>query len=105
VIRNEAGKFPVPGPATITAAADAVKAIPADNAISLTNPPASAPDAYPISTFTYVIFPTSSGKAKTLSDFVTYAIGPGQKFGAKLQFAPLPAKVVAADKRSLAKIG
>jgi phosphate transport system substrate-binding protein len=105
LIRNEAGKFPVPGPATITAAADAVKAIPADNAISLTNPPASAPDAYPISTFTYVIFPTSSGKAKTLSDFVTYAIGPGQKFGAKLQFAPLPAKVVAADKRSLAKIG
>ena len=105
LIRNAAGKFPVPGPDTITAAADAVKTIPPDNAISITNPPASAPDAYPISTFTYVLFPTTSGKAKTLRDFVTYAIGPGQKFGAKLQFAPLPAKVVSADKQTLAKLG
>ena len=91
LIRNEAGKFPVPGPDTITAAAEAVKSIPPDNAISLTNPPASAPDAYPISTFTYAIFPARSRKAKTLRDFVTYAIGPGQTFGEKLQFAPLPA--------------
>ena len=105
LIRNEAGQYPVPGPDTITAAADAVKTIPPDNAISLTNPPASAPDAYPISTFTYVIFPTTSGKAKALRDFVTYAIGPGQKFGAKLQFAPLPARVVSAGKKTLAKLG
>jgi phosphate transport system substrate-binding protein len=105
LIRNEAGKYPVPGAATITAAADAVKTIPPDKAISITNPPASAPDAYPISTFTYVLFPTTSGKAKTLRDFITYAIGPGQKFGPKLQFAPLPAKVVSADKQTLAKLG
>ena len=52
-----------------------------------------------------MLFPTTSGKAKTLRDFVTYAIGPGQKFGAKLQFAPLPAKVVSADKATLAKLG
>ncbi|HSS80019.1 MAG TPA: phosphate ABC transporter substrate-binding protein PstS [Gaiellaceae bacterium] len=105
LIRNEAGKFPVPGPDTITAAANAVKTIPPDNAISLTNPPASAPDAYPISTFTYAIFPTTSSKATALRDFVTYAIGPGQKFGAKLQFAPLPAKVVSATKQTLTKLG
>ena len=105
LIRNAAGKFPVPGPDTITAAAAALKTIPPDNAISITNPPASAPAAYPISTFTYVLFPTTSGKAKTLRDFFTYAIGPGQKFGAKLQFAPLPAKVVSAAKQTLAKLG
>jgi phosphate transport system substrate-binding protein len=105
LIRNAAGNYPVPGPATITAAADSVKTIPADNAISLTNPPASAPAAYPISTFTYVLFPTTSGKASALRDFITYAIGPGQKLGAKLQFAPLPAHVVAADKKTLAKLG
>jgi len=105
LIRNQAGKFPVPGPDTITAAADAVKTIPADNAISITNPPASAANAYPISTFTYAIFPTTSSKATALSDFVTYAIGPGQKFGAKLHFAPLPAKVVSATKQTLAKLG
>jgi phosphate transport system substrate-binding protein len=105
LIRNEAGKFPVPGPDTITAAAETVKTIPADNAISLTNPPASAPAAYPISTFTYVLFPKTSDKASALRDFITYAIGPGQKLGAKLQFAPLPAHVVAADKKTLAKLG
>jgi phosphate transport system substrate-binding protein len=104
LIRNAAGQFPVPGPASITAAENAEKAIPPDNAISLTTPPASAPGAYPISTFTYALVPESSGKAKTLRDFLTYAIGPGQKFGAKLHFAPLPSKVVEADRRTIAKI-
>jgi phosphate transport system substrate-binding protein len=104
LIRNEAGKFPVPGPSSITAAADAVTSIPPDNAISLTNPPASAPGAYPISTFTYALVPESSSKAKTLRDFLTYAIGPGQKFGAKLQFAPLPAKVLDVGRTTIAKI-
>src|SRR5262245_24147437 len=104
LIRNEAGQFPVPGPASITAAAHAVKSIPSDNAISLTNPPASAPAAYPISTFTYVLVPESSDKAKTLRDFFTYAIGPGQKFGGPLHFAPLPAKVVDAGHGTIAKI-
>jgi phosphate transport system substrate-binding protein len=104
LIRNEAGQFPVPGPASITAAAGAVTSIPPDNAISLTNPPASAPGAYPISTFTYALVPESSPKATTLQDFLTYAIGDGQAFAAKLQFAPLPAKVMAADRTTIAKI-
>jgi phosphate transport system substrate-binding protein len=105
LIKNAAGNYPVPGTDTIAAAANAVTTVPPDNAISLTDPPASAPDAYPISTFSYVLFPTTSGKAKTLHDFVTYAIGPGQKFAEKLQFAPLPAKVVSAAKQTLAKLG
>jgi len=105
LIRNEAGEFPVPGAPSIAAAAKAVTSIPADNAISLTNPPASAADAYPISTFTYALVPKSSPKAKTLRNFLTYAIGPGQKFGAKLQFAPLPARVFEADRETIAKIG
>ena len=104
LIRNEGGQFPVPGPASVTAAANAVKSIPPDNAISLTNPPASAPDAYPISTFTYALVPENSDKAKTLRDFLTYAIGPGQKFGKKLHFAPLPGKVVNAGRTTIAKI-
>jgi phosphate transport system substrate-binding protein len=104
LIQNAAGNYPVPGPGTITAAADSITTIPSDNAISITDPPASAKDAYPISTFTYAIFPTTSGKAKTLHDFVTYAIGPGQAFAEKLQFAPLPATVVSAAKQTLAKL-
>jgi phosphate transport system substrate-binding protein len=105
LVENAAGRFPVPGPETISAAAAAVSKIPADNAISLTNPPASAPTAYPISTFTYAIVPQSSSKATTLRDFLTYAIGPGQKFASKLQFATLPDRVLAADKATIAKIG
>jgi phosphate transport system substrate-binding protein len=105
LVENEAGNFPVPGLDSIGAAAASVSTIPPDNAISLTNPPASAPKAYPISTFTYALVPQSSSKAKTLRDFLTYAIGPGQRFGAKLQFAPLPARVVDAGRTTIAKIG
>jgi phosphate transport system substrate-binding protein len=104
LIRNAAGMFPVPGPDSISAAASSVKTIPPDNAISLTNPPASAPGAYPISTFTYALVPASSPKAKTLREFLTYAIGPGQKFGAKLEFAPLPARVLDVGRATIAKI-
>ena len=105
LIRNEAGQFPAPAPSSITAAAKSVTSIPADNAISITNPPASAAGAYPISTFTYALVPKSSGKAKTLRDFLTYAIGDGQRFGAKLQFAPLPPRVLDADRKAIAEIG
>ena len=72
--------------------------------ISLTNPPASAAGAYPISTFTYALVPKDSSKAETLRAFLTYAIGPGQKFGRKLQFAPLPARVIDVGRTTIAKI-
>ena len=81
LIRNEAGKYPVPGAATITAAADAVKTIPPDNAISITNPPASAPDAYPISTFTYVLFPTTSGRRRRCATSSPTRSGPARSSG------------------------
>jgi hypothetical protein len=60
--------------------------------------------AYPLSTFTYAIVPQKSGKADLLEPFLLYTIGPGQKFGAELEFAPLPAKIVAADKATIAKL-
>jgi phosphate transport system substrate-binding protein len=104
LVQNAAGKFPKPGVASIAAAAKTVTSIPADNMISITNPPASAPGAYPISTFTYALVPKSSPKAKALRPFLAYAIGPGQRFGAPLQFAPLPAQVLAADRKTIARI-
>jgi phosphate transport system substrate-binding protein len=104
-VRNAAGNFPVPGSESIAAAAASITSIPPDNAISITNPPASAGGAYPISTFTYALVPKSSGRAEALRGFLTYAIGPGQKFGAKLQFAPLPAQVLKAGKQTIAQIG
>jgi phosphate transport system substrate-binding protein len=105
LVQNSAGQFPNPDVASITAAAAAVKGIGKDNAISLTGLPASAKDAYPISTYTYIIVPLKSDKADELKKFITYAIGPGQAFGPDLNFAPLPSQVVAADKKAIAKIG
>ncbi len=105
LVENSAGNFPKPGVKSVEAAADAVKTIAKDNSISLASLPASAKGAYPISTYTYAIVPLESEKADALKKFATYAIGPGQSYGPDLDFAPLPAQVVAADKRAIAKIG
>ena len=104
-VKNTAGKFETPGISSISAAAASLKSVPSNNAISIVNPPASASAAYPISTFTYVIVPQNSPKAKELKAFISWAISPaGQKYGPKLDFAALPAKVVAADQSTIAKI-
>jgi phosphate transport system substrate-binding protein len=104
-IQNAAGKFETPGISSISAAAATVKSVPSDNNVSIVDPPASASGAYPISTFTYVIVPTKSSKAKELKAFIKWAIGPdGQKFGPKLDFAPLPSVIVSADQATLKKI-
>ena len=104
LVQNAAGKYPVPGIASISAAAKALKEVPSNNQISIVDPPASAPGAYPISTFTYALVPTKSSKASTLKAFLNWAVTTGQKFGPKLEFAPLPAKVVAASQATIAKL-
>lgn len=105
LVENLAARFPEPGVESVEAAADAVTKVGPNNEISLVNPPASAKDAYPISTYTYVIVPLESEKADALRKFITYAIGSGQEYGPDLDFAPLPKQVVAADKKAIAKIG
>jgi phosphate transport system substrate-binding protein len=105
LVENSAGSFPEPGVESVEAAADAVSKIGPNNEISLADLPSSAADAYPISTYTYVIVPLEGEKADALKKFITYAIGPGQEYGPDLDFAPLPKQVVAADKKAIAKIG
>lgn len=103
-LRNRAGSFELPDRAAVAAAAAALTTIPADNTLSIVDPPASAADAYPLSTFTYAIVPQKSGKAELLKPFLSYAIGPGQQFAAELQFAELPPRILAADKATIARI-
>jgi phosphate transport system substrate-binding protein len=103
-VRNRAGKFVLPDNANVAAAAATVKTVPPDNAISIVDPPTSAAAAYPISTFTYAIVHTHSPKAQQLKQFLTYAIGPGQKLGTKLEFSKLPATVLQADRKTIAKL-
>jgi phosphate transport system substrate-binding protein len=105
LVQNAAGKFPEPGVPSILAAAKTVTSLGADNTVSITNPPASSPGAYPISTFTYAIVPKGSAKAKLLERFLAYAVGPGQRFATSLQFAPLPPVVVTADRTAISALG
>ena len=102
--QNKAGKFVLPDRQAVAAAAATITTIPADNAVSIVDPPASAPTAYPLATFTYAIVPEKSAKADLLKPFLLYAIGPGQQFSAGLEFARLPAAILAADRKTIARI-
>jgi phosphate transport system substrate-binding protein len=104
LIRNAAGNYPDAQIPAITAAAATVRSIPVDGAVSLTNPPASAADAYPMATFSYVIVPATSPKAAELKKFIGYAITDGQQFDKDLDFAPLPKVVQRYDEQQIARI-
>ncbi|MGE5407505.1 MAG: phosphate ABC transporter substrate-binding protein PstS [Syntrophothermus sp.] len=92
-IQNKAGKFTVPNLKNIESAAAYVKKLPASNTISITNPPKKQKIAYPISTFTYAVVPRDAPNKGDVQKFVKYCVTLGGKYGAALDFAPLP-KVV-----------
>jgi phosphate transport system substrate-binding protein len=101
LIENKAGNFPDPGPKTIANAA-AAATFKSDNSTSIVDPPASAPNAYPISTFTYAIVPKDSSKMAALKQFLDYAVTDGQQYATGLSFAPLPPSVASKDKSIIA---
>lgn len=103
-IQNKAGNYELPNLTNIENAASVVKSVPSSNAISITNPPKKAKTAYPISTFTYAIVPHSAPQKGFLQQFVNYAITTGQKYGAALDFAPLPKVVLTAAKRAVSSL-
>jgi len=105
-LKNASGKYTLPSIASIEAAAQLVKEVPADNKISLTNPPSSKKfaNAWPLSTFTYIIVPLRTPKAHDIKNFVTWALTHGQAPIRKLVFAPMPLAVVKAANRTLAKV-
>jgi phosphate transport system substrate-binding protein len=105
-MKNAAGHYTLPSVTSIEAAAQLVKRVPADNNISLTNPPASPKYkfAWPLSTFTYAIVHTSNPKAKDLKNFITWALTHGQAPIRKLVFAPMPLVVIRAANKTLAKV-
>lgn len=103
-VQNRAGVFETPG-IRATAAAAAVTTFPADNSISIVDPPASAKLAYPIATYTWVIVPLSAKKAKLVKQFLLFAISPqGQKLGTPLLFTPLPKPAAIAAAKTIARI-
>jgi phosphate transport system substrate-binding protein len=108
-LKNASGRYVLPTLASIEASAQLVKSarIPANNKISITNPPKSKKyrNAYPLATFTYVIVPQSTDKAAQLKAFVTWALSrPAQSAIKKYVFAPMPAVVTKAAKKTLATL-
>ena len=90
-VRNNAGRFLYPSLRRIQAAAMAFPEVPANNELHIVNPPRSAPLAYPISTYTYVMIHKSSSHAAELRKLIFWALTTGQQkqYAAKLTFAPL----------------
>jgi len=105
-VQNRAGKFQLPGLRGIQAAAKTITKVPASNEMHIVNPPKSQTLAYPISTFTYVLVPTRTAKAKELRRFVFWALTQGQKkeYTAKLLFVPIPKPVLVAAEKTLKKV-
>jgi phosphate transport system substrate-binding protein len=103
-MKNASGKFTTPGLRGIIAAASSDQKPDANNELSIVNPPKKYPLAYPISTYTYVIVPTSSSKAPELKKFLFWAVTKGQSYGPKLLFQPIPKNVLVVAEKTIAKI-
>ena len=96
-VKNSSGAYIKADLASTTAAAASVKSMPNDFRVSITNAPGK--DAYPISSFTWLLIPEKSKddkKGKVLADFLAWMVNDGQKFASDLSYAPLPSAV--ADK-------
>jgi len=94
VVKNAAGDFVKASLQSVTAAAASMKSMPADFRVSITNAPGK--DAYPISSFTWLLIPQQSkdpNKGKMIADFLTWMVDDGQKSTAQLTYAPLPDSV------------
>ena len=94
-VRNVSGKFVKATPESVTAAAaGAAKSMPADYRVSITNAP--GPDAYPISSFTWLLIPihsTDATKAKVLAEFLNWMLDHGESETSSMGYAPLPKPV------------
>jgi phosphate transport system substrate-binding protein len=104
-VRNAAGEFVKASLASVTAAAASVKSMPADFRVSITNAPGK--DAYPISSFTWLLIPAQSkdaAKGKIIADFLNWMVDDGQKMTAELSYAPLPESVVTKVKAEIKQV-
>ena len=104
VVKNAAGTYVKASLESTTAAAASVKTMPADFRVSITNAPGK--DAYPISSFTWLLIPAQSkdNKGKILADFLTWMVDDGQKMTQELTYAPLPESVAQKVKAAIKEV-
>jgi phosphate transport system substrate-binding protein len=96
-IQNASGNFVAPSPEGMTAAAAAVaQNLPGNTDYRLSIVNAAGADAYPISSFTWILVyaqQTDSVKGRKLRDFLKWALTEGESQAASLDYAPLPASM------------
>src|SRR5580692_7595962 len=104
-VRNAAGVFLKASLDGVTAAAASAPKMPPDFRVSITDAPGK--DAYPISSFTWLLIPQQSkdaAKGKILADFLNWMATDGQKMTAALSYAPLPESVVQKEKETIKQV-
>jgi len=105
-VQNAEGEFVRATIQAVTAAAGAaVKNMPKDFRVSITNAPGKG--VYPISSFTWILLyenPKDKAQSKVMVDFMKWALTDGQKFAGDLGYAPLPAEIVKLEMDALSTI-
>jgi len=104
-VKNAAGNSVKATLESVTAAAASSPKMPADFRVSITNAPGK--EAYPISSFTWLLIPEQSkdaAKGKILADFLNWMVTDGQKMTEALSYAPLPESVVQKEKEAIKQV-
>jgi phosphate transport system substrate-binding protein len=105
-IQNHDGNWVDANLASVTAAATATAAnMPSDFRVSITDAP--GPNAYPISSFTYLlIYPTYNDPTRgaQIVKFLKWALHDGQQYAEPLKYARLPSQVVTLEDKQVGKI-
>ena len=94
-VQNAAGSFVKASLDSTTAAASSAKMTATDFRVSITNAPGK--DAYPISSFTYLLVPTTwkdQTKQKAMVEFLNWMLDHGQSMVTQLNYAALPESLV-----------
>jgi phosphate transport system substrate-binding protein len=105
-VKNKEGQYVEPSLAATSAAGEAASP-PPDLRFSTIN--ATGAQTYPISAVTFLLVyedmckaGVAANEAKLTKSWLDYALGPGQKVAPELQYAPLPAPVLAKAKAKVA---
>jgi phosphate transport system substrate-binding protein len=104
-VQNKSGEFLKADLASVAAAAAASKEMPPDLRVSITDEQGKG--VYPISTYTWLLVPSKysdSAKGKAMVGFLKWAITTGQNSVESLDYARLPAQVVALEEKQITQI-
>ncbi len=104
-VKNASGQWVKASIEGVAAAAAAVKTMPADYRVSITNQMGAT--VYPISSFTWLLIPTmqpDANKERVLKEFLTWMLDHGESEASSLYYAPLPASVESKVRATIAQM-